>query len=136
MSPTIITKYLGNLRCESIHVKSQNIILTDAPLDNKGKGEAFSPTDLLVTSLTTCMMTMMGIAADFHGLNIEGTTCATTKIMSANPPRKVAKVFIEFNFPTNVFNEEEKAILSRAAYTCPVALSLNHELEKEVIFYF
>lgn len=135
MSVTIKTKYLGQLRTQSVHLKSGNNLITDAPVDNKGKGEAFSPTDLLATSLATCMLTVMGIAANNHKLNIDGIDCDVTKIMTANP-RKVSEIKIEFNFPKNNFSEEQKKILQDAAYSCPVAFSLHPDLQKNVTFNF
>jgi len=135
MSVTIKTKYLGGLRTQSTHLKSGNILITDAPLDNKGKGEAFSPTDLLATSLATCMLTVMGIAANNHALNIDEVDCDVTKIMAANP-RRVSEIVIEFNFPKNNFDEKQKEILKEAAYSCPVAMSLSADLKKSVKFNF
>jgi putative redox protein len=136
MTHSITSKYLGGLRTESIHLKSQSKIITDAPLDNNGKGEAFSPTDLLSTSLATCMFTIMGIVSNKNGLNIDGTNSRVTKIMSAIPPRKVVEIIIEFDFPKNNFDENQKEILRQAAYSCPVALSLSDDLKKTVIFNF
>ncbi len=136
MSITIKTKYLGGLRCESLHVKSGNTLITDAPVDNKGKGEAFSPTDLLATALATCMITIMGIQANQHGMNIDGVECDVTKIMSAQLPRKVVEVVIDFRFAANNFSEAQKQILRDAAYSCPVALSVHPDLKKTVIFNF
>lgn len=135
MTVTIKTKYLGGLRTESLHVKSGSLVITDAPVDNKGKGEAFSPTDLLATSLATCMFTIMGIAANQHGLSIDGADCDVTKIMSG-APRKVAEIIIEFRFPANNFDEKQKQILRDAAYSCPVALSLSNDVKKTVVFSF
>ena len=135
MSVTIQTKYLGELRTESIHLKSQNTLITDAPTDNSGKGEAFSPTDLLATSLATCMLTVMGIHANQHGLNIDNTDCAVTKIMATNP-RRVSEIVIEFSFPKNNFDEKQRKILEDAAYSCPVAFSLHPDLKKSVSFNF
>lgn len=135
MSITIISKYLGDLRCEAIHQKSQNQLITDAPVDNEGKGEAFSPTDLLATSLATCMMTIMGIVAKRHELNIEGLSCEVTKIMEANP-RRVAEIIIDFNFLENDFDEKQQKLLEKAAYSCPVAHSLHPDLKKTVSFNF
>lgn len=129
------SKYLGELRCVSLHLKSKNAITTDAPLDNHGKGESFSPTDLLCVSLATCMMTIMGIAAKARNLRIENTDCEIEKIMSPSP-RKVAEIIINFSFKENNFSEEEKEALRRAAYSCPVALSLHPDLKKTVNFYF
>ncbi len=135
MSITIKSEYLGDLRTTSIHLKSNNTLITDAPVDNKGKGEAFSPTDLLATSLATCMFTIMGIVANNNNLNIVGTNCDITKIMSASP-RKVAEIIIEFHFPENNFDEKQQQLLKDAAYSCPVALSLHDDLKKTVTFNF
>ena len=135
MSVTIKTKYLGELRTKSLHVKSQNLLITDAPLDNKGRGEAFSPTDLLATALATCMITIMGIVANNNGLNIDGVECDVTKVMSA-VPRKVSEIVILFNLSSNSFDEKQKQMLRDAAYSCPVALSLHDDLKKTVTFNF
>ena len=126
-------KYLGNLRTESVHLQSGNIIITDAPIDNKGKGEAFSPTDLLSTSLGCCMLTIMGIVAERQNLNITGTTIEITKIMESNP-RRVGEIILEFVLPKNNFSSKEKELLMQAAYTCPVAKSLSVEIKQTVIF--
>lgn len=126
-------KYLGELRTEAVHLQSGEKIITDAPVDNKGKGEAFSPTDLLATSLGNCMLTIMGIAAREHGLNIEGTACSVTKIMAADP-RRVAEIHIDFDFPANNFSEKERKILEKAANTCPVIYSLHPDIKKVVRF--
>ena len=116
-----------------MHVKSGQKIITDAPLDNQGKGEAFSPTDLLSASLGSCMLTLMGIAAKTHQIDIEGATMKITKVMASNP-RKVAEVIIEFTIPGKSFSEKEKKILEKAALTCPVALSLHPDLKQTVHF--
>ncbi len=126
-------KYLGNLRTESVHLQSGNIIITDAPIDNNGKGEAFSPTDLLSTSLGCCMLTIMGIVAERQNLNITGTTIEITKIMESNP-RRVGEIILEFVLPKNNFSSKEKELLMQAAYTCPVAKSLSAEIKQTVIF--
>lgn len=129
------TKYLGELRTRAKHKRSGDEIITDAPPDNKGKGEAFSPTDLLATSLGSCMITIMGIAAREHGFNIDGTTAKIWKIMKENP-RRVGEVKIELTFPANHFSEKEKKIIEHSAYTCPVYLSLHPELEKTISFHY
>jgi len=126
-------KYLGNLRTESVHLQSGNIIITDAPIDNNGKGEAFSPTDLLSTSLGCCMLTIMGIVAERQNLNITGTTIEITKIMESNP-RRVGEIILEFVLPKNNFSSKEKELLMQAAYTCPVAKSLSAEIKQTIIF--
>jgi putative redox protein len=135
MTPSIKTIYLGNLRTNSTHLKSQNQLITDAPTDNNGRGEAFSPTDLLATSLATCAITIMGIAAQKHNLAIENLACDVTKIMAANP-RRVSEIIVEFNFPKNDFSNEQKQILIDAANSCPVAHSLSESLNKKFIFNF
>lgn len=130
---TIRTVYLGELRTEALHVKSGQKIITDAPVDNQGKGEAFSPTDLLCASLGSCMMTLMGIAAKTHQINIDGCAMKITKIMVANP-RRVSEVEIEIDLIKKNYSEKEKSILERAALTCPVAISLSPELKQTVSF--
>ena len=125
--------YTGGLRTQSVHLKSGNIIITDAPPDNNGKGEAFSPTDLLATSLGCCMLTIMGIAGDRHSIKIEGTKVDITKIMESNP-RRVGEIKVEFFMPPNNFSDKDKQLLENAAHTCPVALSLNKELKQTVVF--
>jgi putative redox protein len=132
MSTSKIT-YNGGLRTTSIHERSGNEIITDAPIDNKGKGEAFSPTDLLATSLGNCMLTIVGIAADEHGFNIDGTTCNITKIMAENP-RRVAEIVVDFQFPANDYSDKDKKIIERSANTCPVMYSLHADIKKTVTF--
>ncbi|MGB3948223.1 MAG: OsmC family protein [Bacteroidia bacterium] len=125
--------YSGNLRTEAVHLKSGNKIITDAPPDNNGKGEAFSPTDLLATSLGCCMLTIMGIVAERNAINIDGTSIEITKIMEANP-RRVGEIIVEFTMPKNNYSDKEKTLLENAAHTCPVAKSLSAELKQTVIF--
>jgi len=125
--------YTGSLRTQATHLKSGEIIITDAPTDNNGKGEAFSPTDLLATSLGCCMLTIMGIVAERHGISIEGTSIEITKIMESNP-RRVSEIIVEFTMPKNNFSDKSKELLENAAHTCPVAKSLNAELKQTVIF--
>jgi uncharacterized OsmC-like protein len=135
MTETTQTKYLGELRTEAIHVYSGNKIITDAPLDNKGRAEAFSPTDLLATALGSCMVSIMGIAAREHGFDIDGTTAKIWKIMESNP-RRVGEVKIELSFPKNNYSDKEKKIIERSAFTCPVYLSLHPDLKKTISFNF
>ncbi|MBL0063545.1 MAG: OsmC family protein [Bacteroidetes bacterium] len=130
---TVHTVYIGELRTEATHVKSQEKIMTDAPPDNQGKGEYFSPTDLLAASLGSCMATLMGIASRTHQINIDGTELRITKIMASNP-RRVAEVQIDFDMPDIQYSEKEKAILVNAAKTCPVALSLHPDLKQTIQF--
>ena len=132
---TVRTQYIGGLRTKAHHVNSGNELITDAPLDNKGRGEAFSPTDLLATSLGSCALTIMGIAANEHGFNIDGTEVKITKIMTSNP-RRVGEVVVEFNFPQNNYSEKEKKFIRVAADSCPVNQSLHPDLKKTFVFNF
>jgi uncharacterized OsmC-like protein len=125
--------YKGELRTEATHLRSGQTIITDAPPDNNGKGEAFSPTDLLATSLGNCMLTIMGIAARNHQMNIDGATADITKIMAAEP-RRVGEIIVEITMPPNNFTEKDKRLLERSAHTCPVAKSLSAELKQTIIF--
>jgi len=129
---TIETIYLGDLRTEATHVQSGTKIITDAPLDNQGRGEAFSPTDLLSASLASCMLTIMGIKARASNIDIDNTKCSITKIMAADP-RRVAEIVISFKFP-KTYTEKEQQLLERAALTCPVYYSVHEDLKKTVDF--
>jgi len=130
---TSVVKYIGNLRTEAVHLQSGNKLITDAPKDNHGKGEAFSPTDLLATSLGCCMITIMGIAAMDHNFIFEGGSVEITKIMAANP-RRVIEIIAEVQMPKINFSEQQKRILEHAALNCPVAKSLNPEIKQSVTF--
>src|ERR1700761_2983045 len=110
---TIAATYLGDLRTEATHLQSGTRIITDAPTDNQGKGEAFSPTDLLAEALASCILTTMAIAGNTHGINIDNTQCEVTKIMAPNP-RRVAEVVINLKFPL-AYSDKEKKILEIAA---------------------
>jgi uncharacterized OsmC-like protein len=124
--------YQGGLRTRAVHLQSGESIITDAPLDNKGKGEAFSPTDLLATSLASCMMTLMGIAADTHGINLGEVKAEVTKIMTSDP-RRVAEIQVVITVPgTEGWDQKNKLILERAALTCPVWYSLHPDIQKKV----
>lgn len=125
--------YTGDLRTTSVHLKSGKEIITDAPTDNQGKGEAFSPTDLLATSLGNCMLTIVGIAAKNHGFDIDGTTAEVTKVMAENP-RRVIEIRINLQFPGNNYSDKDKAIIERSAKTCPVAHSLHPDIKQEITF--
>lgn len=125
--------YSGDLRTFSVHLQSGNEIVTDAPTDNQGKGEAFSPTDLLATSLGNCMLTIMGISARNHGFNIDGTTAEVTKVMADNP-RRVSEIHISLKFPANSFSDKDKMIIEKAAKSCPVAHSLHPDIKQEISF--
>lgn len=127
-------KYLGKLRCEATHIDSGNQIFTDAPKDNHGEGESFSPTDLLCTSLASCMITIMGITARNKNILLEGVSSEIEKVMESNP-RRVAKVNIKLNLRGEL-SDSEKRSLEKAAKTCPVALSLHPDLEQKVTFQY
>ncbi len=130
---TIKTTYLGDLRTENTHLQSGAKIITDAPTDNRGKGEAFSPTDMLATALGNCIMTIMGIKAMDNGIDIVGTQLDITKIMAENP-RRVAEVIIEFNFPKKGYSDDEKALIESVAGISPVPLSVHPDLKQTIIF--
>jgi uncharacterized OsmC-like protein len=126
--------YQGDLRTQSIHLQSNNQIITDAPTDNHGKGEAFSPTDLLASSLASCMLTIMGIKADSMDLDISGTTAEVTKVMAAEP-RRVSEVHIEIQFQ-QAFDERTQKVLEQAALNCPVAKSVHPDIQQVVTFHY
>ena len=128
-------KYLGNLRTEATHLKSGNVILTDAPTDNEGKGEAFSPTDLAATSLGSCILTIMGIAARNHHIDMENTEVTIQKIMASNP-RRIATIEVDIYMPNKAYSDREKTILEKAAHHCPVALSLSDTTEEIIRFHW
>ncbi len=124
--------YIGDLRTTSVHLQSGTEVLSDAPKDNHGKGEAFSPTDLVANSLATCMISIMGIKSRDLNVDLTGSTVEVTKIMQAEP-RKIAKIITVLNMNIAA-DEKTKTILERAAMTCPVMLSLHPDIEKEVTF--
>ncbi|MBP2665186.1 MAG: putative stress-induced protein OsmC [Firmicutes bacterium] len=130
---TIQTTYLGDLRTESVHLQSGTRLVTDAPTDNQGKGESFSPTDLLATAYGACVFTIMGIAAKTHGFSIEGTKVETTKVMGTEP-RRIVELITNFTFPPNDYSVKQKKILELAAKECPVYNSLHPDLKKTVTF--
>jgi len=125
--------YKNNLRTEAQHIASGQKIITDAPLDNNGKGEAFSPTDLVATALASCMITIMAIAAEKNGINISGTSASVKKIMGSNP-RKIDEVVIDISM-SNHLNENDRKRLERAALSCPVHKSLHPDLIKTISFF-
>jgi uncharacterized OsmC-like protein len=127
------TIYLGELRTDNEHIRSGQKLITDAPVDNQGKGEAFSPTDLVATALSDCMMTIMGIKARDKGLDLTGTTIETTKIMSSEP-RRIGEIVVKITFPKNDFSGKDKAILEAVTKTCPVALTLHPDVKQTVKF--
>jgi len=126
-------EYKGHLRTISTHIKSGEQIITDAPIDNNGKGEAFSPTDMVANSVATCMLTIMGITAKKRNLNIDGTIAMIEKIMAANP-RRISKLNIEVVFPNKNYTAEDKELLIKVALNCPVIMSIHPNIEKNVSF--
>ena len=124
--------YKGALRTASIHLRSGNEIITDAPVDNNGKGEAFSPTDTVATALASCMLTIMGVKANAKNINIEGASADVTKTMGVNP-RMITKIEVVFTLPFT-FDDTTKTILERAALTCPVYYSVHPDIEKDITF--
>ena len=132
---TSIVKYLGNLRTEATHLQSKSSIITDAPVDNHGKGEAFSPTDTLATSLATCMITTMGIKLAERENELKGTTIEVTKIMYSEP-RRIGEIHVKMVIPVNDFSDKDQQILIHTAHACPVAKSLHPDIKQivEIIF--
>ena len=130
--PTIETIYTGELRTEATHLRSGTRLITDAPPDNQGKGEFFSPTDLVAASLGSCMATIMGIAARTHNFSIDGAKMVITKVMTREGPRKIAEIIVEMTFPPGNYTEKQKKILDTISKTCPVALSLHPDVKQTV----
>tara|TARA_R110002153_G_scaffold4789_3_gene22461 strand:+ start:1125 stop:1538 length:414 start_codon:yes stop_codon:yes gene_type:complete len=126
--------YNGELRTECIHLKSNDSFVTDAPVDNNGLGQAFSPTDTVATGLASCMLTMMGIKANGLEVNLKGTTASVTKHM-ATTPRRISKIEVEVHLPEKV-SEKNRKILKHTADTCPVLYSLHPDIEKVITFHW
>jgi putative redox protein len=137
MNITMTTEYLGELRTSGTHLRSGEKIVTDAPVDNNGKGEAYSPTDLVAAALASCMITIMGMAARRENIDISGLKAGIEKIMSAEPPRRIVEIRVQFTMPEHVkMNEKQKELLKHAAHTCPVARSLHSDIRQVVEFNF
>jgi putative redox protein len=131
--------YEGGLHCRATHGPSRATLETDAPVDNHGKGEAFSPTDLLATALGSCMLTLIGIVAGNHGWNVDGMRLHVQKQMSADRPRRVARLGVDFEVPAAVsaaLDADARAKLEHAANTCPVRLSIHAGIEVPVVFHW
>jgi len=126
--------YQGKLRTEATHIRSGKSILTDAPVDNQGKGDAFSPTDLVATALGTCMLTVMGIVAQRHGIDMTGTKADVEKVMGKNP-RRIVEVKIHIKFKNQII-PDDRIRLERAAHDCPVGNSLHPDLKEMVEFIY
>lgn len=124
--------YLGELRTSSIHIQSGSEIISDAPVDNNGKGEAFSPTDTVANGLASCMFTVMGIKAQDMGLDFSGSTAEVTKVMAAEP-RRISEIHIVFHMKLAA-DEKTKTILERTGMTCPVHYSLHPDIKREIVF--
>jgi uncharacterized OsmC-like protein len=131
---TATVTYKSNLRTSCLHLQSGSIIETDAPTDNKGKGERFSPTDLIATGLGACMITTMGIKAEAMGIALDGSKVEVTKIMKSDP-RRIGKIITHITLPSGLgMDDKNKEILERVARTCPVERSLHPEVELEISF--
>ena len=129
---TFEIKYKGNLRTTAIHLDSGSEISTDAPKDNHGLGETFSPTDMVCTALASCILTIMAIAVERDDVDIKGTTAVVKKTMGKNP-RRISKIDIDLTFPRE-YDQKTKTILERAAYNCPVHHTLSETVEKNISF--
>ena len=127
--------YEGALRCQATHAPSKERLVTDAPVDNHGRGESFSPTDLVATALGSCMLTLMGIAAQSRGWKLEGAQVHVEKHMVSEPTRRIGRLEVVVRVP-ETFGAEERAVLERAALTCPVHQSLAREIEIPVSFHY
>lgn len=129
--------YLNDLRTNATHLASNSTIVTDAPIDNHGKGEAFSPTDLAATSLAACMITVLGIHADKNGINMKGTHAEVTKIMNTEGPRRIVAIDVKLEIiTTETMDEKQRIILERVAKTCPVSLSLHPDIQQNITISF
>lgn len=133
--PTSIVTYLGDLRTKAVHLSSDTEIITDAPIDNQGKGEAFSPTDLIATAYASCMLTIIGIGAKGHGFSIDGTTVEVTKVMGDNP-RRIVEIIADINFPPNNYTDKQKDFFRLVSQTCPVAKSIHPDIKQTIKFNF
>jgi putative redox protein len=129
----VSTTYEGGLRCRAVHGPSGAVLVTDAPVDNHGKGESFSPTDLVATALGACMMTIMGIVAERHGIPLAGMTAETEKVMSQSPPRRIAGLKTRLTVPLPA-DHPQRQLLEQAALTCPVHKSLAAGIEAPIEF--
>jgi putative redox protein len=131
---TSTVKYQGQLRTEATHLLSQTIINTDAPKDNRGKGEAFSPTDMVATALASCILTTIGIVAARDNMtDIAGAFAEVTKIMYSDP-RKIGEIHIKITFPKNNYSDKERKVYEHTAHACPVAKSLHPDLKQRIEF--
>jgi len=130
------TTYTGNLRTENLHLRSGQVIVTDAPIDNKGKGEAFSPTDLVATGLSNCILTIMGITSQEHGFSINGAKAKTTKVMAQLPLRRIAEIIVEYDFSMCSLTEKQQLLITKVPSLCSVSLSLSTDVKQSISFNF
>lgn len=134
MMVTSTVKYLGGLRTEATHLQSGTVVSSDAPKDNHGKGEAFSPTDMVATSLATCILTTMGLLILSREITaVDGASAEVTKVMHAEP-RRIGEIHVRITFPKNNFSQKEKEVYEHTAHTCPVARSLHPDLKQVLEF--
>ncbi len=133
--PTIEISYEGQLRTQAVHLQSKSPLITDAPTDNQGKGESFSPTDLVATGLGSCMLTIMGIVADRHGWDLSAAKVSVNKVMAADPVRRIARLEVELRIPGD-FDDKARAALEKAALNCPVHATLGATVEMPVTFHW
>jgi uncharacterized OsmC-like protein len=129
----LLSTYDGGLRCKAVHGPSGTTLITDAPVDNHGKGESFSPTDLVATALGTCIMTTMGIVAARRGISLDGMTAETEKVMTTSPPRRIASLKTTITIPLPA-DHEARSILEQAGHGCPVHKSLHPEIDAAIAF--
>lgn len=132
---TIEFQYQGQLRTGATHLKSGNSLTTDAPVDNHGKGETFSPTDLVATALVSCMITVMGIKAEKHGCDMGEVTGSVKKVMADNP-RRIGQLNVVIEFQGHRLSGQERALMQQTALNCPVAKSLHPDITQQVQFIF
>ena len=127
--------YEGNLRCKLIHEQSGSVIQTDAPKDNMGKGELFSPTDLVAAALSSCMLTVMGIVANRHKINLNGARADVSKEMVTAPIRRIGTIHVDIHMPKGL-SLEQRTMLENAAHTCPVHKSLHPDVQIPILFHY
>jgi putative redox protein len=132
---TVKTIYKGEYRTQATHVKSSEKIITDAPVDNNGKGEYFSPTDLVAAGLASCMLTIIDMTANNHGFSLTAATARTTKIMASNP-RRISEIIIEIDLSPGDYSEKQKKIMELAAHNCPVAKSIHPDIKVDIKYHY
>lgn len=132
-APTATARYEGHLRTEATHTASGTVIQTDAPVDNHGRGEAFSPTDLVGTALGTCMLTTMAIVAERHNIDLKDSAVVVKKIMSQDAPRRIVQLDVALTLPA-ALGADDRTLMERTAHSCPVAVSLHPDIKQEVRF--